>query len=137
MKNKLVFSSELKKVKHYKQVITKIDSAYKKKHPLLAISRSIYSLPEIPGRHLLKRQAIPCSSENPTSQPYQMGGGTKRKGLLLDILFLITVRGSAFISFLPPSALFFHLISPHSKHCCNCKAARDSILYAPPSSHCI
>lgn len=79
------------------------------------MSRSIYSLLEIPGRHLQKRKAIPCSGANTTSQQHQMGGGTKRKGVLLDIFFLIIiiVRASALISFPPLLCSSISCYSPH------------------------
>lgn len=138
MKNELLFSSELKKVKHYKYVITKIDSAYKKTHPVVAMSRSIYSLLKIPGRHLLKRKAIPYSGANTTSQHHQMSRKDKEKGGFAGYFLFHYYSESFCFDLLSSSALFFHLISfTRPKHHCHCRAARNSILYALPSSHSI
>lgn len=137
MKNKL-FSSVLKKVKHYKQIITKIVSAYKKKHAVPVSNTSICSLLEIPGRYLLKRKAVSYSGSN-TTQYHQIGEETKRTGVLQDIFFfiIIGVSTSALISFLPLPCSPISFLSSHSKHCCHCTAARDSILYPPPASQTI
>lgn len=80
MKNELLVFNELKKVKHYKQAITKPGSVQKRKHPVPVISRSIYSLLEIPGRHLLTNKAMPCSGGNATSQHLTWEEGQRDQG---------------------------------------------------------
>lgn len=116
-------------------MIIKIVSAYKKKHVVPALNTSIYSLLEIPGRHLLKRKTVSCSGSNTTSQCHQVEGGTKRTGVLQGIFFFIItgVSASALISFLPLLCSPISFLSPHSKPCYHCTAARDSIKYAPPA----